>query len=70
VDRLEALGEQLDAGHLRAAREKLAHEEVRAALPASHLRRVVPVAREWRSGRYRRYGLGTQDVLRDLVQPV
>jgi glycosyltransferase involved in cell wall biosynthesis len=70
VDRLEALREQLDAGHLRAAREKLAHEEVRAALPASHLRRVVPVAREWRSGRYRRYGLGTQDVLRDLVQPV
>lgn len=70
VDRLEALGEQLDAGHLRAAREKLAHEEVRAALPASHLRRVVPVLREWRSGRYRHYGLGTQDVLRDLVQPV
>lgn len=68
---LERLG-GLEAGpeQLVAAREKLAHEEARAALPASRIRRLGPVLREWRTGRYARYGLGAQDVLRDLVQPV
>ncbi|WP_353828607.1 glycosyltransferase family 2 protein [Agromyces sp. SYSU T0242] len=50
--------------------DKLAHEEVRSSIPASRVRRLGPVLREWRTGRYRRYGLGAQDVLRDLVQPV
>jgi glycosyltransferase involved in cell wall biosynthesis len=49
---------------------KLAHEHARSALPAGRVRRVPHVLREWRTGRYTRYGLGTQDVLRDLVQPV
>jgi hypothetical protein len=49
---------------------KLAHEHVRSSLPAAHLRRLAPVFREWRTGRYSRYGLGAQDLLRDLVQPV
>jgi len=51
-------------------REKLAHERVRSALPAARWRRVGPVLREWRTGRYVRFGLGAQDILRDLVQPV
>ncbi len=55
------------AGH---ARDKLAHEQARSALPASRLRRIAPVLREWRTGRYARHGLGAQDILRDLVQPV
>ncbi|MGR0320230.1 glycosyltransferase family 2 protein [Agromyces sp. ZXT2-3] len=50
--------------------DKLAHETARDALPASRVRRIGPVLREWRTGRYTRYGLGAQDVLRDLVQPV
>ncbi len=51
-------------------REKLAHEVARQQLPAPRVRRVGPVWREWRTGRYTRFGLGAQDVLRDLVQPV
>ena len=49
---------------------KLAHERMRQGIPASRLRRPPSVWREWRSGAYGRYGLGAQDVLRDLVQPV
>ncbi|MBM7504179.1 glycosyltransferase family 2 protein [Agromyces aurantiacus] len=48
---------------------KLDHERVRSGLPRARLRRAAPVLREWRTGRYRSYGLGAQDVLRDLVQP-
>lgn len=51
-------------------RSKLAHEVMRQGLPAARPARIGPVWREWRSGAYRRYGLGAQDVLRDLVQPV
>ena len=49
--------------------EKLAHERIRSGLPARRVRRIAPVVREWRTGGYGRYGLGAQDVLRDLVQP-
>jgi glycosyltransferase involved in cell wall biosynthesis len=50
--------------------DKLEHERVRSALPPARLRRIAPVVREWRTGRYGHYGRGAQDVLRDLVQPV
>ncbi|SDO40392.1 Glycosyltransferase involved in cell wall bisynthesis [Cryobacterium flavum] len=49
---------------------KLAHEARRSALPAARLLRVGPIVRGWRAGDYCRFGLGLQDVLRDLVQPV
>ncbi|GEP28545.1 glycosyltransferase family 2 protein [Cryobacterium levicorallinum] len=49
---------------------KLAHETRRSALPVARLLRVGPIVRGWRSGDYSRFGLGLQDVLRDLVQPV
>ena len=52
------------------AAAKLAHEVMRQGIPAGRLRRIGPVLREWRTGAYARYGLGAQDVLRDLVQPV
>jgi hypothetical protein len=42
---------------------------VRYALPDKRRGRVGPVLVEWMRGRYGRYGLGAQDVLRDLVQP-
>lgn len=48
---------------------KLGHEQMRSALPAARIRRVAPVAREWRMGGYTQFGLGIQDVLRDIVQP-
>ncbi|WP_306893069.1 glycosyltransferase family 2 protein [Agromyces albus] len=50
--------------------DKLAHERVRSSLPPHRAARLGPVVREWRTGRYGRFGLGAQDVLRDLVQPV
>lgn len=49
---------------------KLAHETRRSALPAARLLRVGSIVRGWRAGDYSRFGLGLQDVLRDLVQPV
>jgi glycosyltransferase involved in cell wall biosynthesis len=49
---------------------KLAHETRRSALPAARVLRVRPILRGWRAGDYSRFGLGLQDVLRDLVQPV
>ena len=49
---------------------KLAHERMRSALPAARPRRIRPVASAWRGRDYNRYGLGLQDALRDLVQPV
>lgn len=52
------------------AEEKLAHETVRSELPAARFDRVPSVRREMKTGRYERFGLGKQDVLRDLVQPV
>jgi glycosyltransferase involved in cell wall biosynthesis len=76
LERARALAERLPAlapGDERiaaAAAAKLAHEHARSALPEARLARVLPVLREWRTGGYSRYGLGPQDVLRDLVQPV
>ena len=49
---------------------KLAHETRRSALPAARLLRAGSIFRGWRAGDYSRFGLGLQDVLRDLVQPV
>ncbi|MBT2500295.1 glycosyltransferase family 2 protein [Agromyces sp. ISL-38] len=74
--RASALGERLplvatrDPMVAERVLDKLAHERVRSSLPAHRAARLGPVVREWRTGRYGRYGLGAQDVLRDLVQPV
>lgn len=59
-----------DASVEAEVQAKLAHERMRQRIPASRLRRLPPVWREWRTGAYGRYGRGAQDVLRDLVQPV
>ncbi|WP_241976600.1 MULTISPECIES: glycosyltransferase family 2 protein [unclassified Cryobacterium] len=56
--------------YLRLITAKAAHERARSALPSARLRRVLPVLRQWRTGGYARFGLGPQDVLRDLVQPL
>ncbi|TFC34533.1 MULTISPECIES: glycosyltransferase family 2 protein [unclassified Cryobacterium] len=56
--------------YLRLIAAKAAHERARSALPSARLRRVLPVLRQWRTGGYARFGLGPQDVLRDLVQPL
>jgi glycosyltransferase involved in cell wall biosynthesis len=69
VTRLRQLGSDVPAAELRLAEAKLQHERVRQGLPRHSVSRVTPVVRELRSGGYRHYGRGLQDVLRDLVQP-
>ena len=57
------------AGVSSIAQGKLAHEIARRGYPASRWRRWGPVIREVKTGGYRRYGLGAQDIVRDLFQP-
>lgn len=52
------------------AHEKLAHETARSNYPASRVRRWGAIVHERKTGRYRRFGLGFQDIARDLIQPV
>jgi len=50
--------------------EKLAHEATRSSLGVRRLDRLSPILRELRTGRYERFGRGTVDAVRDLVQPL
>ncbi len=52
----------------RAVAEKLAHERVRSGLSRVRILRVVPVLAELRTGRYRRFGRGAADAVRDVLQ--
>lgn len=54
---------------LRAAEGRLAHEQMRSALPPGRLRRLPRVLGAFLRGRYHRYGRGLMDVARDLLQP-
>lgn len=74
--RARALGPALDAidgvpGAFRAAaHEKYTFEEARQAYPKARLLRLAPIVRQLRLGRYRRYGTGLKDAVRNLLQPV
>ena len=48
---------------------KLVHERFRSNLPISQFARIVPVLRHAWSGSYAKFGLGAQDIVRDIVQP-
>jgi glycosyltransferase involved in cell wall biosynthesis len=69
ADRLHEVDDRIDQRYYRIAWAKLEHERFRLALPASRARRILPVFVSQASGNYRRYGMGAQDALRDLVQP-
>lgn len=69
VTRLQEL-DDIAPIYLRLAWEKQEHERYRVALPTNRFRRAIPVLATAARGNYRRYGLGAQDMLRDLVQPV
>jgi len=69
VERLEALGPAVKPEALRRARQKLAFERARLALPAANVLRLWPITRAALDGRYRRFSLGLPDVVRDLAQP-
>ncbi|CAN5211313.1 N/A [soil metagenome] len=53
-----------------AVAQKVTHERARSSLGTHRLTRLAPVLREWRTGRYGRFGGGVQDVVRDLIQPL
>lgn len=53
---------------LGMVREKVAHHRARAALPQARIRRLPLVFREWKTGRYRRYGRGLRGVIKDLLE--
>jgi hypothetical protein len=65
IDRLTDLAFVVDA-----ANQKLEHERVRAALSTNRLGRIPTVLRELRTGRYSKFGRGTADAVRDLIQPL
>lgn len=69
AERARAMGPAVDPAAIQAVEAKAVHHDIRAHLPGSRPARVVPVWREWRTGRYRRFGLGAAGVLRDLLQP-
>lgn len=48
---------------------KYDHERFRSNLPVSRLSRVLPVLRRAAAGGYAKFGLGAQDIVRDIVQP-
>lgn len=54
---------------IKEVERKLEHERMRSFLPPYRLARVVPVLRELRTGRYRDFGRGAADAVRDLLQP-
>ncbi len=70
LERFSAPGFVVSQSVEQKAREKVEHERVRGSFPANRMRRIRPVLAEWNTGRYRRYGLGLQDVARDLAQPL
>ncbi|TFB97990.1 MULTISPECIES: glycosyltransferase family 2 protein [Cryobacterium] len=70
AQRAPELAPQPGPTELALINDKLDHELMRSSLPAAYAARILPVVREWRTGRYARFGRGAQDVLRDLVQPV
>ena len=50
------------------AGQKLLHEKFRSSLSQMRIMRVLPILGELKTGNYKRYGLGFQDVIRDLFQ--
>lgn len=69
VDRFAEMGPAIPAAVLATARQKLAHEIARSALPRARPLRVPGVLAELRSGRYSEFGRGAADAVRDLIQP-
>lgn len=50
--------------------QKYSFEQARQAYPEPRMQRIVPILKQLRTGRYRRYGTGLKDAVRNLLQPV
>lgn len=70
AQRYPQFGSAVTAGGVDSVRRNVEHEQVRASLSPHRLARITPVLAEARTGRYREFGGGLQDVVRDLVQPL
>jgi len=68
LNRLQSLGEQVPPQVLAAAREKVAHQRMRAELPAPRWQRPVQIAVEALRGRYARFDRGWQAIVQDLLE--
>ena len=68
--RLLQLGDRVPPEIIAKVRSKIVHQRFRAALPASRLARIVPIAREAMTGRYDKFGRGVRGVVRDLFESV
>jgi hypothetical protein len=70
LERLTHFGDRVPAECIEQARRKLAHERLRAGLPAERFARLLPVLREMRAGGYSNFGYGMQGAMRDLLEAV
>lgn len=70
LERLKHFGDRVPAECVDQARRKLAHERLRAGLPAARFARLLPVLREMRAGGYSQFGYGMQGAVRDLLEAV
>ncbi|MDP9895792.1 glycosyltransferase involved in cell wall biosynthesis [Variovorax boronicumulans] len=68
--RLLQMGDRVPPEIIAKVRSKIVHQRFRAALPASRLARIVPIAREAMTGRYDKFGRGVRGVVRDLFESV
>jgi glycosyltransferase involved in cell wall biosynthesis len=68
LERLLQLGDAVAPSTITKVRQKLAHQQFRAALPRPRLARWLPVLQELQTGRYNRYGRGLHCVARDLLE--
>lgn len=65
---LETLGSSVPPAALVSVAQKVMHHTVRATLPPNRFFRLLPVLREWRTGRYNRFGRGIRGVAKDLLE--
>ncbi|MET0540677.1 MAG: glycosyltransferase family 2 protein [Variovorax sp.] len=68
LERLQRLGDRVPPAIVQAQRDKVAHQQFRAGLPASRLARVGPVAAEALRGRYSRFGRAGNAIVQDLFE--
>ena len=66
--RLRTMQPPPSAGVVALVEAKVAHHAVRAALPGNRLLRLWPALREWRTGRYHRFGRGIRGLAKDLLE--
>jgi glycosyltransferase involved in cell wall biosynthesis len=70
VERAPSMRPELVTTITARIEQKALHERIRADLPQSRLARILPVLKEWRTGRYSMFASqGKLDIARDLLQP-